>query len=217
MTLLSCNNSSQTKETLDADIVKSSIDTVLVHIENKINKSYGIGFYSKSYTYCWVVDKDTLDFKIGLTEYVSDSSVQLRVFHRKPVLFSRVIDKINDCLPLIQQDFNLENLSSLYFESPIFYKDLTTELSKSYISQFGHKNIKHVQQNDFLISSWLNKKVSVFLKQIDKTTRRYGIEKFHLLDKEYYNEYFPNFDFNDYPEFSIHGMGISVILNDEEK
>jgi hypothetical protein len=31
---------------------------------------------------------------------------------------------------------------------------------------------------------------------------------------EYYGEYIPNSDFNEYPEFSINGMGISVIINE---
>ena len=213
LTLLSCNNSSQTTDTIVSDIEESPIDTVLVKIENKIDKSYEVGFYSKSFTYCWIADKDTLDFKIGLTEHVRDSSVQLRVFHRNPILFSKALKKINESLPLIEHDFNLDKLGYLYFEPPIFYKDMTTELSKSFEDQFGKKNIKYEQLNEFLMDSWLEKRVGVFLNQFDKSTRRYGIEKFQLLEKEYYDEYIPDSDLSDYPSFSIHGMGISVIIS----
>ena len=213
LTILSCNNSRKKKVSNDSDTKEISIDTTLVKIENIIDKSYEVGFYSKSFTYCWVVNKDTLDFKIGLTEYVRDSSVQLRVFHRNPILFSKAIDKINDCLPTIKQNFDLDNLGSLHFESPIFYKDLTTELSMQYVNQFGQKNIKYEQLNEFLMNSWLERKVDIFLNQFDKTIKRYGIEKFHLLDKENYSEYIRNSELNDYPSFSIHGMGISVIIN----
>lgn len=212
--LLSCNNSKQTEETKDSSTAEITQDTVLVKIENELNKSYEIGFYSKSYTYCWTVGQDTLDFKIGLTEYVSNSSVQLRIFNRQPILFSTAIDKVNECLPLIRENFELENLSSLQLEPPILYKDLTTELSQDYQYQFGHKNIGYDKLNEFLMNSWLEQKIEKFLDQFGKTTKRYRIEKFHLLDKEYYSEYMPNSDLNEYPEFSIHGMGISVIINE---
>lgn len=214
LTLLSCNNSSQTKDTIGPDIEESPIDTVLVKIENKIDKSYEVGFYSKSFTYCWIAGKDTLDFKIGMTEHVRDSSIQLRVFHRNPILFSKALDKINESLPLIKDDFNLDKLDYLYFEPPIFYKDMTTELSNSYENEFGKKNISYKKLNEFLMDSWLEIKVGAFLSQFNKKTRGYGIEKFQLLEKEYYKQYIPNSDLSDYPPFSIHGMGVSVIINE---
>lgn len=212
---MSCNNSEQTKETTVSESVEITQDTILVTIKNEIDKSYEIGFYSESYTYCWTVGQDTLDIKIGVTEYVRDSSIQISAFNKNPILFTTVLKKINECLPLIQEDFETENLSSLYFpRPPIFYKDLTTALSKDYESQFGQENISYKKLDMFLMNSWLEKQIGAFLNQFGKTTRRYGIEKFHLLDKEYYNEYIPNADLNEYPEFSIHGMGISVIVNE---
>ncbi|AHM59121.1 hypothetical protein D770_04270 [Flammeovirgaceae bacterium 311] len=214
LALLSCNNSSQREDIISSDSGKSPIDTALVKIENKLEKSFEVGFYSKSFTYCWIADKDTLDFRIGITEHVRDSSVQLRIFHRNPILFSKALDKINESLPLIEHDFNLDKLDYLYFESPVFYKDMTTELSRSYENEFGEKSISYKQLNEFLLDSWLEKKVGAFLNQFNKSTRRYGIEKFHLLEKEYYGQYLPNSDLSDYPPFSIHGMGVSVIINE---
>jgi hypothetical protein len=214
LTLLSCNNSKQTKDSTDSKNAEIVQDTVLVKIENEIDQSYEIGPYSKSYTYCWIAGKDTLDLKIGLTEYVRDSTIQLRVFNRHTILFTETIEKINECLPLIRENFELANLQSLSFEPPILYKDLTTELSKDYKSQFGQRDIGYEELNAFLMNSWLQKRISKFLGQLNKTARRYRLEKFHLLDKEYYSEYIPNSDLNEYPEFSIHGMGISVIINE---
>ena len=63
-------------------------------------------------------------------------------------------------------------------------------------------------------SSFLEEQIGVFLDQFGKTTISYGIEKFHLLDKEFYSISIPKTDLNEYPEFSIHGMGISVIINE---
>lgn len=214
LTVCSCNNSKQAEQIADSETVEIAQDTVLVKVENELDNSYEIVPYSKSFTYCWTVGNDTLDLKIRLTEYVSDSSVQLRIFNRQPNLFSKVIAKVNECLPLIRENFELDNLSSLYFESPIFYNDLMIEFSQDYESQFGRKNISYEQLNEFLMNSFLEEKVSKFLDQFDKTTRTYRMEKFHLLDKEYYNEYVPSSDLNQYPEFSIHGMGVLVIINE---
>jgi len=214
LTLVSCNNSKRTEESKDTDTVEVAQDTVIVKIKNKIDRSYGIGFYTKSYTYCWIKGNDTLDFKIGVTEHLKDSSVQINVFNQKPILFSTTLDKINEGLPLIRENFELENLSSIYFGPPILYKDLTTELSQNYKIKFDQKNISYEQLNEFLKESWLEQKIGNFLHQFNKTTKRYGIEKFQLLEKQYYNEYIPNSDLNEYPEFSIHGMGVSIIINE---
>ena len=96
LTLLSCNNSQQTKETKESESIKITQDTVLVKIQNRIDKSYEIGFYSKSYTYCWTVGKDTLDFKVGVTEYERDSSIQISAFNKKPMLFATGLKKLNE-------------------------------------------------------------------------------------------------------------------------
>lgn len=212
---MSCNNTQQSNEIKEPESVKIAQDTVLVKIQNNIEKSYEIGFYSKSYTYCWTVGQDTLDFKIGVTEYERDSSIKISAFTNKSIIFATALNKINECLPIIREDFEIKNLRSLYFpQPPLFYKDLTTILSKDYESQFGRENISYEKLNEFLMNSWLEKQIGAFLDQFGKTTRRYGIEKFHLLDKENYAEYIPNTDLNEYPEFSIHGMGISVIIDE---
>lgn len=210
-TMVSCTFS--TKSKISSEIIT---DTVLIKIENKIDKSYEIGFYKKSFIYCWVTGNDTLDFKIGLTEHERDGSVNLRIFHQNPILFSDALAKINEGLPLIEQDFNLDNLRGLYFEVPIFYKDLSTELSKTYKMEFGAEHIKFQELNAFLKNSWLDKKLKIFLEPFNKTTKRYSVEKFHLLNKENYGNYIPNENLNDYPSFSIHGIGISVDLVEEK-
>ena len=212
--LMSCNHSTKSEDNNKAKTEQKSADTVVVRIENEIDKSDEFAFFSKSIKYCWVTDKDTLDYMIGVEEQAGDSSVSIKTRHYKPILFTKALDKINDCLPLIAQDFNLNNLNSLYFAPPIFYKDLTNELSKSYENQFGNKRIKFKEMNEFLINSWLQERLEDLLQQFNKSIKRYGIEKYHRLEKKYYNQYIPNTDLDDYPSFSIHGMGMSVILNE---
>lgn len=212
--LVSCNNSSKNKGNKQATTEQTATDTAIVRIENEIDISDTLAFFSKSIKYCWVTNNDTLDFSVEVQQQARDSSVSIRIMHYHPILFTKALDKMNNCLPLIAQDFNLNNLNSLYFAPPIFYKDLTNELSKSYENQFGNKSIKFKEINEFLMNSWLQERVEDFLQQFNKSIKRYGIEKYHLLEKKYYNQYIPNKDLDDYPSFSIHGRGISVILNE---
>lgn len=211
----SCNKSTKNDDFEDPEPQEKLVDTVLIKIENKIKKSYEVGLYQKSFTYCWVVENDTLDFKIYLAEWIEDSSVHLNLFHRNPILLSDALSKINESLPLIEQDFNMDNLSSIYIKSPIFYKDVTIELTASYENQFGNNHINYQKLNDFLMNSTLQNRITAFLNQFNKSIKRYSIEKFHLLMKNNYDEYIPNTNLNDYPLFSIHGMGIEILLKDE--
>lgn len=187
-------------------------NTKIMRIENKIDKPYEIGVYLKSITYCTIANENILDFKIEVYKRAEDGSVCIIVLHDKPIMFLKALEKINDYLPIIAQDFNLNRLNLLYFKSPIFYKDLNSELSKSYEKQFGKKRIKYQKLNKFLRNSWLEEKISSFLCQFGKSVERYDIEKFHILKKKYYSNYISNTDFNDYPSFSVHGMGLSVMI-----
>lgn len=188
---------------LEAEI----IDTIIIG-----NKNFLKDFYSKSYFYYWLTEKDTLDFSLGVNEWKSDSSVHITVHHKKPILFSKVLIYIRDCLPKIKEEFDLAKTSSLFFESPIYYKDLCIELSAEYEQKFGKKFISHKELNDFLIESSLNSKLDTLLVEMDKQINRYSIEKFHLLNKENYNYYLPDVDLKQYPDFSLFGAGVYMEL-----
>jgi len=211
---MSCNQGTKTKSQSNENIKRT--DTVLVKHKNELNKSYEVGFYSKSYSYYWVRDKDTLDFVVSATEREKDSTLQISVYHKSPVLLSTTLTKINDCFSLIREDFNLTKLSSLYFRDPIYYFDLVKELSTEYEKQFGQKNISYEKLNQFLLESSLNKKFDNFVNPLDKKVKRYSIEKFHLTDKKYFGEYLPNVDLTKYPEFAINGMGLYIQLENEK-
>ena len=200
-----------TKKTSD------NIDTILVKHEHELNKSYEVGFYSKSYSYYWLVGKDTLDFSVNAREYENDSTLHLSIHHKKSILFTTALTKINECIPLIKEDFYISQLNSLYFRDPIYYFDLVKELSTEYEKQFGRKNISYDKLNQFLLNSNLNKQLDNFANPVDKKTKRYSIEKFHLTDKKYFGDYLPNVDLTAYPEFAINGMGLSVQLENKQE
>lgn len=214
--LISCFQESK-KSNKQSDKTSTIIDTIIVKQKHKLDKSYEIGFYSKSYSYYWVVGKDTLDFAVNATEYEADSTLNISVIHKSPILFSTTLTKIKECLPLIKNDFYLSKLNSLYFKEPIFYSDLTKELSADYEKQFGRKNISYEKLNLFLLNSKMNIQLNDFLNPLDKVVKRYGIEKFHLMDKKYFSGSLPNVDLIEYPEFTINGMGLSVQLENKQK
>ena len=196
----------------NAKPLEKIVDTIIVKHQNDLNKSYEVGLYSKSYSYNWLLGIDTLDFVLHATEYEKDSTLHLYLHHKKPILFTTLLENINRCLPMIKNDFDIKKFSSIYFNSPIYYWDLTKELSDEYEQKFGRKNISYAKLNDFLLNSSLNTRLDNFLKPLDKKVKRYTIEKFHLMDKKYFGYYLPNIDLKNYPEFTIEGMGIAVQL-----
>ncbi|QIG88551.1 hypothetical protein G6R40_02685 [Chryseobacterium sp. POL2] len=194
---------------------KSNVqDTIIVKHKNSIEKSYEVGFYSKSYSYYWIVGKDTLDFAISAHEYERDKSMSINIFHKNPINLKTAIKNTENCLTLIKQDFNIEKLNYLYFTNTfIYYPDIVTKLSNEYNAKYGKKRIEYKDLNKFLLSSIFNTKMNEFLKLQNKKVIGYGIEKFNLIDKQSMKYQLPNMDLKDYPEYSISGMGISVKLD----
>ena len=193
----------------------SQNDTIIVKHKNEINKSYEVGFYSKSYSYYWLVGKDTLDFILFATELKKDSTLGLSVEHKNPMLFTNVLTKINDCYKLIKEDFYLSKLNSLYFEDPIFYIDLDKDLSTEYQRKFGPKDFSYENFSQFILQSKLNKQLDNFLSPLGKKTKDYSIEKFHFIEKRDLGHELPNADTIGYPEFIINGMGLDVRLENK--
>lgn len=211
---ISCNQ--ETKSNNQTGLSNNKIDTIIVKHKNDLNKSYEVGFYSKSYSYYWLVGKDTLDFVLSATEYEKDSTLNISVYHKHPILFLTTLTKINDCFTLIKEDFYLTKLNSFYFRDPIYYFDIVKELSTEYEKQFGRKNISYEKLNQFLLKSNLNKQLDNLVSPLDKKIKRYSIEKFHLTDKKYFGAYLPNVDLTEYPEFAINGMGLYIQLENEK-
>ena len=214
--IISCNEEKKVNEQTEK-ITKQNQDTIIVKHKNILNESYEVGFYSKSYSYYWLVGKDSLDFILIATENEKDSTLSLNIYHKEPILFTIALLKINECYPLIKEDFYLTKLNSLYFRDPIYYPDLAKELSMEYAKQFGSKNIGYEKRNQFILNSELNKQLDQFVNPLDKKVTGYGIEKFHLTEKKYLENYLPNVDMTAYPEYIINGMGLYVQLGNKLK
>lgn len=214
LVFISCNQ--ETKKNNQTTVTNDKTDTIIVKHKNDLNKSYEVGFLSKSYSYYWLVDNDTLDFSVNAREYEKDSTLHLSIHHKEPKIFTTTLTKINECLPRIREDFHLTKLNSLYFRDPIYYFDLIKVLSSEYEKQFGRKNISYEKLNQFLLKSKLNKQLDNFANPLDKKVNRYSIEKFHLTDKKYFGDYLPNVDLTEYPEFTINGMGLYIQLENEK-
>lgn len=212
--LVSLTSCAQDKKT-NQEKVRFVRDTIVVKQRNVLNKSYEVGFYSKSYTYNWISGTDTLDFVISATEHEKDSTLHLDIYHDKPILFTAVLSNINECFPLIKEDFDITKFSSLYFKSPINYLDLAKELSSEYEQKFGRKSISYESLNQFLLKSALNTQLENFLIPFNKGVKGYSIEKFQIMEKKYYSSYFSDVDFAEYPEFTIDGMGVYVHLDNK--
>ena len=194
-----------------------NVDTIIVKHKAELSNYYDVSLYSKSYYYYWLVGNDTLDIVLSATENKKDSTLHIRVHHKKPILFTTTLIKISELYPIIKNEFNLSKLESIYFKEPIWYNDLSKELSIEYERQFGRINISYEKLNKFLLNSKLNLQLDSIVNPLNKRIKRYSIEKFHLLDKKYYGDYLPNVDLTEYPEFTINGMGLYVQLENRKE
>lgn len=209
--LISCGheNKSNSKST---NVIHDTKDTLLIKQQNVLNKSYEVGFYSKLFSYYWVTGKDTIDFFMNVSEYEKDSTCSINIHHKKSLLFTTTLDRIDQSLTTIKNDFDITKLSFIFLRSPIYYFDLTKELMNEYEKKFGKKAISYQDLNDYLLSSNLNTRLNSLLQPLNKKVKSYSIEKFQLVDKNNFNIYLPDTDLTDYPEFAIGGMGLSVQL-----
>jgi len=119
-----CRQNNVKKQSATTNDTQFIQDTVVVKQKNALsNPTWGV-LYSKSYSYYWLAGKDTLDFSLYVTEYEKDSTLSLRVFHKDPMLFTAVLEKIEECFSSIEEDFDLTKLISFNFMAPIYYLDL---------------------------------------------------------------------------------------------
>ncbi|SEL99761.1 hypothetical protein SAMN04487910_3853 [Aquimarina amphilecti] len=163
-------------------LIKSG-DTIVIKQVHQI-ENYD-RFTIKSSSYLWVTKKDTLDFKIHVREYITDSSkthVHIDIRHSETVFFSTALKHLKNCIPIIQKDFALKNLGSIQFEGPNAYKDFSTYLPKEYESKYGNEKINYLQVNDFLMQSSMNPEFKKILFSLKKETYEYSIEKFQIRD-----------------------------------
>jgi hypothetical protein len=189
-------------------------DAFIIKHRNVLNAStFDSSYYSKSYSYYWLAGKDTLDFRLYITEWKKDSTLHLRFFHTKPILFANVLREINACFPLLKEDFNISKLASFHFKEPVFYLDLAKEMSSEYEQEFGRKRVSYDKLISFLPKTTFALQLNHFLNPLDKKVKSFGFEKFHLLDKKNYKEYLPNVDVTEYPEFTLNchnGMTVNL-------
>lgn len=212
--LLSACGSGNSKKLKEDSAENTIVDTILIKAENP-REGFAKDFYAKSYSYYWVAGQDTVHLPLQATARKEDGAVVLATTVDSVALFSTMLRKLQQALPTIAVDFELAELSSFYFRTPIYYPDLALELGKEYEQQFGEKEIAYAELNDFLMGSSLTVKLNQALEPLDKKVKRYNIEKFHFtsLNPAFegdYRQLLPHVDPSEYPQLIIHGMGLSV-------
>ena len=207
-----CGENNAKKQSATTNDTQFIQDTVVVKQRNALNNPK----CSKSYSYYWLAGKDTLDFSLYVTEYEKDNTFSLRVFHKEPMLFTDVLEKIEECFSTIEEDFDLSKPVSFNFMAPIYYLDLAKKLSSEYEQEFGRKTVDYAKLNNFLLTSSLTSQLNHFLNPLNKKVKRCEFEKFFLIEKTDYAHYLPNVDFTEYPEFTFNAL-LGIFVNLENK
>ena len=161
-----------------SQIIKNG-DTIIVKQVDEIEDYDSIT--SRSFSYIWRTNKDTLDLKIHAREYHTDGSTpifHINIRHSEEMFFSTALKYLKKSIPIIQEDFKLKNLGSLQFESTFLYKDFETTLPKEYESKYGKKRISYLEIDDFLKESSIDDELKKTLFFLKERTYEYAIEKF---------------------------------------
>lgn len=159
------------------------------------------------------MDGDTLDCSVQVLVWAGSGDISLSIEHKNSMLFSDVLQKLLDCFQVMKNDFDVNKVTSLDFEAPIFYVDLANQLTKEYKQKFGHKTIRYKVFSNFMMSTTLTSQLNNCLALWNKAVKYYSFEKFFLIDKKMFHEYLPNTDVSAYPEFTFNAhSGISIEL-----
>ena len=202
--------------TKNKDVIKFEDNTTLIKKPIELT-GYLSDFYSKAYSYHWVKDRDTLDFSVNIYERKKDSISTLSFINTESLLFETALDRMKQSFEMIQEDFDISKISTLYFKSPIYFPDLTKALYSEYEQKFGESIIDNQSLDNFLLKSSLTTQLNKILRPIQKRPKRYSIEQFDIVHKENYSQFLPHVNLGDYPKFSLNGTGIYVRLTNFKK
>ncbi len=191
-------------------------DTVIQKQKDRLKNALDSGFYAKKLWYYWIHGSDTMDYKLTVSETRKEGTIHLDIHHKKNMLFTEVLALIRTAMPVIKEDFDLERLDYFSFESPLYYRDFEILFSKEYQTRFGQKRIGYPELDAFLLQSEITVLLNQFLEPYDKKVRRYLVEKFQLINPHQGSLFLPDLDYSGYPDFAIHGMGLSVNLKNEK-
>ncbi|RYE31421.1 MAG: hypothetical protein EOP48_31490 [Sphingobacteriales bacterium] len=185
-------------------------DTVIVKWINPLTKSYEVGFLSKAYSYLWVTGTDTLNFSVTVSQRVKDSSIDISIHHRSPLLFSEALKRLHNCMPYIRSDFDLSKLRSFHIETPLYYPDVARQTSREYEDKFGRREVSYANLSKFFLGSSFNKVIDGFLSPLGFKADDYFVEKFQLATHKSYEFQVQKLDPKDYPDFIIDGFGMTI-------
>ncbi|MCR9016998.1 hypothetical protein [Aquiflexum gelatinilyticum] len=191
-----------------------SQDTIIVRQIYDVSK-FNYSLSSKSISYYSISGKDTLDISIGVNESKTSGEVNIDFRNNKSIMFKDLLKKFDRFLPFVKEDFDLTRIESLVFDPPIFYQDICIQLSRDYKLKYGRKNIDVLTQKEFLMETKLKSSIDSVFLPYKKKVNWISIEKFHLFEKEHYDEYL-NIDFSAYPDFAIDGIMLNVQLTENQ-
>lgn len=214
LSFVCCGNKAQTVQNSEP----ANSDTIIIKDYPEFSKFDSI-LNTKVIYYFWLTNNDSLDFNLRISQG-KDSAVSIYFLHENTMQFAETMKLFNECLPTIQQDFDLSKTDGISFKTPVYYPDLVSRLATEYNEKHGTKKLKYGDFIDFLLSSSLTTTLNDFFKTYNIEVKGYGIEKFHFVEKENYEKYFPDISpeiLKDYPEMIFDGLNyLSVSLEAKE-
>lgn len=184
-------------------------DTVLVKVKHKDDLT-GSSEASEWMSYHWMVGSDTLDFGINAAADDEGQSVRLTYSHKLPITIHDAVAQTTAVLPEIAEDFGGGSVRSLYLKTPIFYRDLASNLYDLVQAEYAKEGLNAQKQQELFEKSLLHVYMLGLGERMQSVPVAYSLEKFHVMKKEGYTSYLPESAISELPEFTIGGIGLHI-------
>lgn len=198
--MTSCNKNQEIKQNIEA--LKKEWK---LNIEDEKLVGFTEDAFTKAKWFYWVKDQDTTNYKFRFAELKNDSLVSVLIKVEKQIDFKTCLDSLNALFPIIEKEFNLNKMYSLYVGQVIYYPDLAKEISTQYEKDFGKKITSHKKFNEMMMQQPTTENLNSIIERYNKKIRAFSVEKFGLIEKPVFSLFIKDVDFSDYPDFIIEG------------
>lgn len=222
---LSCHKPIDKEENL-----KQKMDTLMV--VEKSERVYEQEIYDlvqnvdypilKTYTYYWVVGKDTLDFSINVSEEGDGTIIYVYRFnksgdaYRKRMSIYFLLKKIKEIMPSLKEGkFDMNRLYAISFEDPSVFTDLSNELSNAY-QKYPKGSFHREKLNELMQNTKFHKELNHLLSPWDKKVAHYSIEKLHIIGRKQMQDNFIEIDTTKIPQDIIAGNGFYINVKNNQ-
>jgi len=178
------------KEKIENSNIENVRDSIVVKKKIPLDFNNKI-LFKKTISYTLVLGKDTSDFQIFVSQAKKNQDISIYTVYnlkkeKSEKLYVQRLKELKYLLKVVNNDFNLNYLSSLYLGRLIYNGDIALTIMKLYNVKFGkNSNVLSPDKiSDLILESKLTDDINSILSQYSKKISDVGLEKITFVPKE---------------------------------